>query len=80
MNQNFVDIIDLSAYLEIDLGTQALFEQLIPLFPFGVDFVANIKYEKEVREKLRFITNMRDLNQKIREVFVDYIDEVGQLL
>ena len=54
MNQNFVDIIDLSAYLEIDL-----------------------KYEKEVREKLRFITNMRDLNQKIREVFVDYIDEVG---
>lgn len=22
----------------------------------------------------------RDLNQKIREVFVDYIDEVGQLL
>ena len=51
----FVDIIDLSAYLEIDLGTQALFEQLIPLFPFGVDFVANIKYEKEVREKLRFI-------------------------
>ena len=57
MNQNFVDIIDLSAYLEIDL-----------------------KYEKEVREKLRFITNMRDLNQKIREVFVDYIDEVGQLL
>ena len=25
-------------------------------------------------------SNMRDLNQKIREVFVDYIDEVGQLL
>lgn len=51
----FVDIIDLSAYLEIDLGTQALFEQLIPLFPLGVDFIANIKYEKEVREKLRFL-------------------------
>ena len=51
----FIDIIDLSAYLEIDLGTQALFEQLIPLFPLGVDFIANIKYEKEVREKLRFI-------------------------
>lgn len=51
----FVDIIDLSAYLEIALGTQALFEQLIPLFPIGVDFIADIKYEKEVREKLRFI-------------------------
>ena len=51
----FVDIIDLSAYLEIDLGTQALFEQLIPLYPIGVDFIADIKYEKEVREKLRFI-------------------------
>ena len=51
----FIDIIDLSAYLEIDLGTQALFEQLIPLFPLGVDFIANIKYEKEVREKLLFI-------------------------
>ena len=25
-------------------------------------------------------SNMRDLNQKIREVFVDYIDEVRQLL
>lgn len=51
----FVDIIDLSAYLEIDLGTQALFEQLIPLFPLGVDFIADIKYEKEVLERLRFI-------------------------
>ena len=51
----FVDIIDLSAYLGIDIGTQALFEQLMPLFPFGVDFIADIKYEKDVREKLRFI-------------------------
>ena len=51
----FIDIIDLSAYLGIDIGTQALFEQLIPLFPIGVDFIADIKYEKEVREKLRFV-------------------------
>jgi len=50
-----LDIIDLSAYLGIDLGTQALFEQLIPLFPLGITFIADIKYEKEVREKLRFL-------------------------
>ena len=51
----FLDIIDLSSYLGIDIGTQSIFEQLIPLFPVGVDFIADIKYEKEVREKLRFI-------------------------
>lgn len=51
----FVDVIDLSAYLGIDLGTQALFEQLIPLYPPGINLIADIKYEKEVREKLRFL-------------------------
>ena len=51
----FLDIIDLSAYLEIELGNQALFEELLPLFPAGVVFIANVKLEKEVREKLRFL-------------------------
>lgn len=53
----FLDIIDLSAYLGIDMGTQALFEQLIPLYPTGVNLIADIKYENEVREKLRFLIN-----------------------
>lgn len=53
----FIDIIDLSAYLGIDLGTQALFEQLIPLFPAGVDFIADARYEEVVREKLRFLVD-----------------------
>lgn len=53
----FLDIIDLSAYLGIDSGTQALFEQLIPLYPIGVNLIADIKYENEVREKLRFLIN-----------------------
>lgn len=53
----FVDVIDLSAYLGIDLGTQALFEQLIPLFPIGINFIADIRFENEAREKLRFIIN-----------------------
>ena len=53
----FFDIIDLSAYLGIDLGTQALFEQLIPLYPTGINLIADIKYENEVREKLRFLIN-----------------------
>ena len=52
-----LDIIDLSAYLGIDLGTQALFEQLIPLYPIGINLIADIKYENEVREKLRFLIN-----------------------
>ena len=52
-----LDIIDLSAYLGINLGTQALFEQLIPLYPIGVNLIADIKYENEVREKLRFLIN-----------------------
>lgn len=52
-----LDIIDLSAYLGIDLGTQALFEQLIPLYPIGVNLIADIKYENVVREKLRFLIN-----------------------
>lgn len=52
-----LDIIDLSAYLGIDMGTQALFEQLIPLYPTGVNLIADIKYENEVREKLRFLIN-----------------------
>lgn len=51
----FLDIIDLSAYLGIDLGTQALFEQLIPLYPTGINLIADVKYENEVREKLRFL-------------------------
>ena len=50
-----LDILDLSAYLGIDLGTQVLFEQLIPLYPMGVNLIADIKYENEVREKLRFL-------------------------
>ncbi len=51
----FHDIIDLSAYLGIDLGTQALFEQLIPLYPKGIDFIADVRYENAVHEKLRFL-------------------------
>ena len=51
----YLDIIDLSAYLGIDQGTQALFEQLIPLFPSGIDFIADIRYEKELSDKLRFL-------------------------
>lgn len=51
------DIIDLSAYLGNDIGTQALFEQLIPLFPQGIEFIADIKFEKELRDKLRFLIN-----------------------
>lgn len=62
----FVDIIDLSAYLSIDLGTQALFEQLIPLYPIGIDFIADVRYEEAVREKLRFIIDK-----------VHYIDLAG---
>ena len=61
-----LDIIDLSAYLGIDLGTKALFEQLIPLYPIGVNLIADIKYENEVREKLRFLINT-----------IHYIDIVG---
>lgn len=53
----YVDVIDLSAYLGIDLGTQALFEQLIPLYPIGVNLIADVKYKNEVREKLRFLIN-----------------------
>ena len=52
-----LDIIDISAYLGIDRGTQALFEQLIPLYPIGINLIADIKYENEVREKLRFLIN-----------------------
>lgn len=51
------DIIDLSAYLGIDMGTQALFEQLLPLFPVGIAFIADIKFEDAIREKLRFLVN-----------------------
>jgi len=58
-----VDVIDLSAYLGIELGTQALFEQLIPLFPLGITFIADVRYEKDVREKLRFlIDNIHFIN------------------
>ena len=32
-----------------------LFEQLIPLFPSGIDFIADIRYEKELSDKLRFL-------------------------
>ena len=62
----YVDIIDLSAYLGIDSGTQTLFEQLIPLFPAGIAFVADIRYEDNIREKLRFLVKC-----------IEYI-EVGQ--
>lgn len=51
----FVDIIDLSAFLGMDQGTQALFEQLIPLFPVGIDFIADVKYEEDIRVKLRYL-------------------------
>lgn len=66
-----IDIIDLSAYLGVDLGTQVLFEQLIPLFPAGIDFIADARYEEAVREKLRFlvdsirIIDLGDSNKKI---------------
>lgn len=48
-------IIDLSAFLEIDLATQASLEQLIPLFPFETVFIADNRLEKEVQNKLRFV-------------------------
>ena len=38
----FLDIIDLSAYLEIELGNQALFEDLLPLCPAGFEIIANV--------------------------------------
>jgi ATP-dependent Clp protease ATP-binding subunit ClpC len=51
----FVDIIDISAYLGLDVITQNFLEQLMPLFPIGVELIADVKYEEKVNEKLRFI-------------------------
>ena len=51
----FVDIVDISAVLGIEAVTQSSLEQLISSFPIGVEFVADIKHEKEVQEKLRFV-------------------------
>lgn len=53
----FVDIVDLSAYLGLDGITQSLLEQLIQLFPLGVELIADIKYEQKAREILRFVIN-----------------------
>ncbi len=51
----FVDIVDISAVLGIDAVTQSSLEQLISSFPVGLELVADIKHEKEVQEKLRFV-------------------------
>jgi ATP-dependent Clp protease ATP-binding subunit ClpC len=51
----FIDIVDISAVLGIETVTQSWLEQLLASFPFGVEFVADIKHEKEVQEKLRFV-------------------------
>lgn len=51
----FVDIVDISAVLGIETITQSSLEQLFSSFPVGVEFVAEIKHEKEVQEKLRFV-------------------------
>lgn len=75
----YCDIIDLSAYLSIDLGTQALFEQLISLYPIGIDFIADIRYEKEVREKLRFLINdilYIDIGDNSKKKLTDNYDKV----
>lgn len=53
----FVDILDLSAYLGLDAITQSLLEELIHLFPVGVELIADIKYEQKVKEILRFVIN-----------------------
>lgn len=51
----FIDIVDISAALGIETVTQSWLEQLFASFPFGVEFVADIRHEKEVQEKLRFV-------------------------
>lgn len=51
----FIDIVDISAVLGIETVTQSFLEQLFASFPFGVEFVADIRHEKEVQEKLRFV-------------------------
>ena len=51
----FIDIVDISAVLGIETVTQSWLEQLFASFPFGVEFVADIRHEKEVQEKLRFV-------------------------
>ena len=51
----FIDIVDISAVLGIETVTQSFLEQLFASFPFGVVFVADIRHEKEVQEKLRFV-------------------------
>ena len=51
----FIDIVDISAVLGIETVTQSFLEQLFASFPIGVEFVADIKHEKEVQEKLRFV-------------------------
>ena len=51
----YVDIVDLSAYLGLDGITQSLLEQLLQLFPLNIELIADVKYEQEVKEKLRFV-------------------------
>lgn len=51
----FIDIVDISAVLGIETVTQSFLEQLFASFPFGVEIVADIRHEKEVQEKLRFV-------------------------
>lgn len=51
----FIDLVDISAVLGIETVTQSFLEQLFASFPFGVEFVADIRHEKEVQEKLRFV-------------------------
>lgn len=54
----FIDIVDISAVLGIETVTQSFLEQLFASFPFGVEFVADIRHEKEVQEKLRFVIDV----------------------
>ena len=51
----FIDIVDISAFLGVEAITQTSLELLISSYPMGIEFVADIKHEKEVQEKLRFV-------------------------
>lgn len=53
----FIDVVDLSAFLNIEVANQASLEQLIQLFPLGIELIADAKYEKEIKEKCRYIIN-----------------------
>ena len=67
----FLDIIDLSAYLGIDLGTQALFEQLIPLYPIGINLIADNCSTEVSAVKSNFRVRSQDISYVILALNVD---------